>query len=138
MKVTDKQEDISAFKNSKYVFSSGYNAFNEIRDHLRQGHHVVAIGVSCQIAAMRKMYRNQPNIIFVEILCHGMTPHSYLQQHIATIETDMGTKAFRVNFRDPALKLKLLCLRCMTKMENVSTLKEPRMVTATNMVTIEV
>lgn len=27
LKVTDKQEDISAFKNSKYVFSSGYNAF---------------------------------------------------------------------------------------------------------------
>lgn len=104
LKVTDKQKDISAFKNSKYVFSSGYNTFNEIRDHLRQGHHVVAIGVSCQIAAMRKMYRNQPNIIFVEILCHGMTPHSYLQQHIATIERDMGTKAVRVNFRDPAFK----------------------------------
>jgi coenzyme F420-reducing hydrogenase beta subunit len=104
LKVTDKQEDISDFKNSKYVFSSGYSAFREIGIHLKQGHHVVATGVSCQIAAMRKMYRNQQNIVFVEILCHGMTPHSYLQQHITTVERNIGKKASFVSFRDPAYK----------------------------------
>ena len=101
LKIAHTKEDVIPFKNSKYVFSSCYDVFPKIKEELFKESKLLIIGMSCQIAAMRKLYGEKNDIIYVEILCHGMSPTSYLQQHIALIEQQKNQKAFSLSFRAP-------------------------------------
>lgn len=101
LKVASSEKEIVPFKNSKYVFSHGYDVFEQIREELRNGEKYLMAGVSCQIAAMRKLFGRYENIVFVEILCHGMTPYSYLRQHVDAIEKKEKKKAHSMTFRAP-------------------------------------
>lgn len=100
---SDKAESIKDFKNSKYVFSSAYALYPEIKDLLGQGEKVAVIGLPCQIAALRRIFRDNENLLLIEVVCHGTTPHSYLMQHIRALEHQTGEKSVRMSFRDPEL-----------------------------------
>lgn len=101
LKIASTKEEISPFKNSKYVFSECYELYPKIKEELRKGVKMLIVGVSCQIAAMRNLFSKYDDIVFVEILCHGMVPYSYLQQHISSIEKKRQEKAFSMSFRAP-------------------------------------
>lgn len=101
LQVSEKEEAIKDFKNSKYVFSSAYTLYPEINALLRQGEKVLVIGLPCQIAALRRIFREHENLLLMEVVCHGTTPHSYLMQHIHALERKIGEKATRMSFRDP-------------------------------------
>lgn len=101
LKIGKTLNEIIPFKNSKYVFSTCYEVYPEIEECLKRGVQMLVMGVPCQIAAMRKLYARYKNILYVEILCHGMTPYSYLRQHVDVVEADKGKKAFSMSFRAP-------------------------------------
>lgn len=102
LKMASSEEEIAPFKNSKYVFSECYTLYPQLREVLRRGERVLLVGVSCQIAAMRNLYAKYADqIVFVEILCHGMVSLSYLQQHIKVIEEMNQEKACSMSFRAP-------------------------------------
>lgn len=101
LKVASTEKEIIPFKNSKYVFSEPYSVYPQIRGGLKRGEKFMLVGVSCQIAAMRKMFGKYENVIYVEILCHGMTPFSYLRQHVDAIENKTGKKSYSMTFRAP-------------------------------------
>lgn len=104
LSIAETEEELARFKNSKYVFSTGYEVYPKIKQLLKKGKKVITSGVPCQIAAMRKLFHNHENLLLVEILCHGMTPQRYLRQHIAYIEKQTGKIANRLCFRDPAFQ----------------------------------
>lgn len=99
--VSDNADAIADFKNSKYVFSSAYTLFPKIKELLKKGEKVAVIGLPCQVAALRKIFRDHENLLLMEVVCHGTTPHDYLLQHIRTLEKNSGEKAVRMSFRDP-------------------------------------
>lgn len=99
--LSDSKVTISAFKNSKYVFSSAYKVFDEIRRELKDNRNILFIGLPCQVAALRKLFRDNENLILVEVVCHGTTPVSYLRQHIDMLSQQTGNVAKRMSFRDP-------------------------------------
>lgn len=99
--VSDNADSIADFKNSKYVFSSAYTLFPKIKELLKKGEKVAVIGLPCQVAALRKIFRDHENLLLMEVVCHGTTPHDYLLQHIRTLEKNSGEKAVRMSFRDP-------------------------------------
>lgn len=101
LQVSDQKEAIEGFKNSKYVFSSAYTLYPEIKNLLKQGEKVLVIGLPCQIAALRRIFREHENLLLMEVVCHGTTPHSYLMQHIHALEHKTGEKAVRMSFRNP-------------------------------------
>lgn len=101
LKIASTCEEIMPFKNSKYVFSEPYSVYPQIREGLKRGEKFMLVGVSCQIAAMRKLFDKYENVIYVEILCHGMTPFSYLRQHVDAIENKTGKKSYSMTFRAP-------------------------------------
>ena len=68
---------------------------------LKKGEKVAVIGLPCQVAALRKIFRDHENLLLMEVVCHGTTPHDYLLQHIRTLEKNSGKKAVRMSFRDP-------------------------------------
>lgn len=99
--VSDNADAIADFKNSKYVFSSAYTLFPKIKELLKKGEKVAVIGLPCQVAALRKIFRDHENLLLMEVVCHGTTPHDYLLQHIRTLEKNSGEKAVKMSFRDP-------------------------------------
>lgn len=99
--VSDNADAIADFKNSKYVFSSAYTLFPKIKELLKRGEKIAVIGLPCQVAALRKIFRDHENLLLMEVVCHGTTPHDYLLQHIRTLEKNSGEKAVRMSFRDP-------------------------------------
>ena len=104
MESAKERSAITEFKNSKYVFSSAYGLFPRIKEILDANGKAVVIGLPCQIAALRKIFRDNENLLLMDVVCHGVTPSSYLQQHIKTLEEESGKKAARISFRDPALQ----------------------------------
>lgn len=99
--LTDQVEQLNEFKNSKYVFSDMYELFPKLKAWLRGGGKAVVIGLPCQIAALRNLFKNHINLLLVDLVCHGSTPYSYLHQHVTAIEKRCGAIAKRVLFRDP-------------------------------------
>ena len=100
-KMESSLEKLAAFKNSKYVFSDAYAVFSEIRSALTDNRKVLFIGLPCQVAALRKLFRDNENLLLVEVVCHGTTPFSYLKQHIDMLSRKYGKTATRMSFRDP-------------------------------------
>lgn len=98
---TKSKELIGTFKNSKYVFSSAYALFPQVKKLLTQGERIVVIGLPCQIAALRNMFKGQENLLLMDVVCHGTTPHGFLMQHIHALEQVLGKKAVKMSFRDP-------------------------------------
>ena len=96
-------ESISQFKNSKYVFSDAYDVFPKIWKTLNDNQKVIFIGLPCQVAALRKLFRHRDGLLLVEVVCHGTTPYSYLRQHIDMLSGRMGRKVVSMSFRDPSL-----------------------------------
>ena len=101
--MSDSIETISLFKNSKYVFSSAYNVYPKIKAELENHNKVLFIGLPCQVIAMKKLFKDNKNLLLVELVCHGTTPASYLQQHIDMLRQQTGKVAKRMSFRDPQL-----------------------------------
>lgn len=92
---------IEQFKNSKYVFSEAGTLYPQLAALLKHDKRVVVAALPCQIAAIRKIFKNHKNLYLIDIVCHGTTPTSYLQQHIRAIEKKKGKKAVKMFFRDP-------------------------------------
>lgn len=102
-KIASSIDEISAFKNSKYVFSDAYDVLPRIKELLQAGENILFIGLPCQVAALRKLYRDHQNLLLVEVVCHGTTPLSYLRQHVKILEEREGQKTARMFFRDPEI-----------------------------------
>ncbi|MEG1007616.1 MAG: Coenzyme F420 hydrogenase/dehydrogenase, beta subunit C-terminal domain [Bacteroides sp.] len=101
LEIASDSDGISRFKNSKYVFSSANSLYPKLKDLLKQEEKVIVVGLPCQIAAIKNLFGNHPNLFLVDIVCHGTTPHRYLKQHIRKIEKSTKKKASRCLFRDP-------------------------------------
>lgn len=99
--ISGTADALPRFKNSKYVFSDATDAFCQIRPLLKSGKEVLFIGLPCQVAAARRLFRDAPGLTLADVVCHGITPYSYLRQHIEAIERVSGRRASSMSFRDP-------------------------------------
>lgn len=101
-KIAQDEQQLSAFKNSKYVFSEPFYIYPELLKLLKQGKKAVIIGLPCQIAAFKKAF-NKYNVIFIDLVCHGIVPTLYLKQHINFIEKQLEKDVARISFRAPEM-----------------------------------
>lgn len=99
--LTMQQEKLALFKNSKYVFSTAYGLFPKLKDTIANHQKAVVIGLPCQIAAIRKLFKENQELLLVDLVCHGTTPCAYLRQHIRRLEAELGQVAQKMSFRDP-------------------------------------
>lgn len=104
LQIANSSEKIQAFKNSKYVFSSAFDVYSQIANLLKSTEYCffVIIALPCQIAALKNIFRRyEDRFLYVDIVCHGTTPLSYLQQHIIDLENKYNENAVSMYFRDP-------------------------------------
>ena len=97
-------EDIDNVRNSKYVFSDTLDFYKKIQEKLKTGQTALFIGLPCQVAGLYCFLgKTHPNLITVDLVCHGIVPEEYLRQHIEQMERNTGRKTTQIFFRNPDL-----------------------------------
>lgn len=98
----EKESDIKTVQNSKYTFSETAGIYKVVKQKLQAGISVLFIGVPCQVAGLYGFLKKKyDNLITVDIICHGMPPATYLEQHIKRIEDKKKEYTCQLFFRDP-------------------------------------
>lgn len=104
LKLADSVEVIKEFKNSKYVFSSTDNVFQDIDKQLKAGSKIAIIALPCQIAAIKRVFHKYiDRLLLVDLVCHGTTPPCYLKQYIRYMEVKYSKNVKTISFRDPEI-----------------------------------
>lgn len=100
--LVEKTKDIKSTQNSKYTFSNTNGIYKIVEKKLKCGVPVLFIGVPCQISGLYGFLKKEyDNLITVDIICHGMPPAEYLEQHISNIEKRKKEYTKELYFRDP-------------------------------------
>lgn len=98
----ENESDIKAVQNSKYTFSDTAGIYKVVKQKLQAGISVLFIGVPCQVAGLYGFLKKEyDNLTAVDIICHGMPPATYLEQHIKSIEDKKKEYTCQLFFRDP-------------------------------------
>ena len=86
IKMADSDKDLRAFRGSKYVQSDVGYTYREVKQCLEAGKEVLYIAMPCQIAGLKSFLKKEYDRLYtVDIICHGMPPIQYLQEHIESI-----------------------------------------------------
>ena len=98
IRVTER-EKLYRLKGSKYVQSRISDIITQLIDDVKTGIPVLFIGTPCQVAAIRNLFKTEPdNLYLVDLICHGTPSLSLLKKHIFQ---KIGNKEFDdVKFRD--------------------------------------
>lgn len=95
--------ELDSLRRSKYVYGNISDSIPDLLKTLKEGTEVLYCALPCQIAAIHKVACNYPNLLLVELVCHGAPEPKYwnsylslqcskLKKHISDIEN--------INFRD--------------------------------------
>ena len=89
----DKEEDLALLKGSKYVQSDISYTIPQLKNDVRENKKVLFIGTPCQVAAIRRLYKEQPaNLYLVDLICHGVPSLHTLKRHIHKVAASFRSK----------------------------------------------
>lgn len=95
-------EDLKEIRNSKYVFSDMGDLYLEIKEKLDNGKKVLFIGLPCQVASLKTfLKRTYQHLVLIDIICHGVAPNEYLEEHLKYLEIKKKKNIKTLFFRDP-------------------------------------
>lgn len=97
----DKVEELALLKGSKYVQSNIMDILPSLKKDVRSGSHVLFIGTPCQAAAVKRLFRKEPdNLMVADLVCHGVPSLPMLRQHISRRIHISPVEVGGVSFRD--------------------------------------
>lgn len=99
--VSNTQKDLYRMMGSKYAQSDMGMCFRQIKTLLDEGKNVLFTGCPCQVAGLRTYIgRKHPNLLLVELICHGIPSDHMLQTYIGMQERKYGARLTRMEFRN--------------------------------------
>ena len=95
----EKAEELYKLKGSKYVQSIIKDILPILKEDIKQGRQVLFIGTPCQVAAVKGLFKEIPDTLFlVDLVCHGVPSLKTLQEYL---KTEFGTCVFdSISFRN--------------------------------------
>ncbi len=99
----DNIADLAMLRGSKYVYSKFAPAISDAINDLNDGRRVLFSGTPCQVAAMKAKGGQAPNLLLVEVVCHGVPEAKYWTKYLKEIckQTEHTVKdIISINFRD--------------------------------------
>lgn len=98
----ETEQDLSIFRNSKYVQSNVGDTFRQALEQLKAGRWVCFSGTPCQIEGFRNFLRNREyeKLVCVDLVCHGIPSPRILTRYIEAQQTLIGGEFTNVLFRD--------------------------------------
>lgn len=100
------EDDVDPFRNSRYVHS-GFDAETrrQLQAFLEDGRMVLFVGTPCQVASLKAL-REYPNLVCVDLLCHGTSPEGYLADEVEYLAK--GRPVTDIRFREgPRFRMSL-------------------------------
>ena len=99
--LSNAKEDILRMMGSKYAQSDMGYCYREVKDVLEKGCKVLFSGCPCQVAGLRTFLgKEYPNLLLVELICHGIPSDHMLQTYIGMQERKYGARLTRMEFRN--------------------------------------
>ena len=99
--LSNAKEDILRMMGSKYAQSDMGYCYRDVKDALEKGCKVLFSGCPCQAAGLRTFLgKEYPNLLLVELICHGIPSDQMLQTYIGMQERKYGAKLTRMEFRN--------------------------------------
>ena len=99
--VARNENELMAFRSSKYVQSELDGVFIAVKKDLREGKKVLFSGTPCQVAGLRKFLMKEYEDLFcVDVLCHGVPSPKLYKDYIDRKEREFGSRAVSINFRN--------------------------------------
>lgn len=69
----ETQEELIAFRGSKYVQSRVGHSFKQVKEFLHVGRKVLFVGTPCQVSGLKLFLRKDyPNLYTIDFICHGV------------------------------------------------------------------
>ena len=96
-------EGCEVFRKSKYIQSDTSGCFSQVKKLLEEGKKVAFSGTPCQIAACRNYTNNHPNLLLIDIICHGVPPQKTFNQEISWLEKKNRSKIINYTFKSKDL-----------------------------------
>ena len=91
--------DLEKLKSSKYVQSSILQIIPSLKKDISAGLNVLFIGTPCQVAAVKALYKEQPESLYlVDLICHGVPSLALLKTYVR--KSISGRECSRVSFRE--------------------------------------
>lgn len=95
----EKMEDLVKLKSSKYVQSSIMQIIPSLKNDIAAGLKVLFIGTPCQVAAVKALYKEQPESLYlVDLICHGVPSLKLLKTYVR--KSIPGRFCSKVTFRE--------------------------------------
>ena len=99
-KCASNEAELSELRGSKYTESDLSKVFKPIKEALAAGRKVLFTGMPCQVAAMRKTFGGDENLILCGIMCHSMAEPAVWKKYVSELESQAGSKVTSIRFRD--------------------------------------
>ena len=82
----DKVEDLRKLKGSKYVQSDMTDVYQQLKEDVGTGRMTLFVGTPCQVAAVKALFKEQPdNLLLVDLICHGVPSVKLLRHHVGNV-----------------------------------------------------
>ncbi len=96
-----EMSEISKLQGSKYVQSHMDQVFLEIKRELDNGKRILFSGTPCQNAAIKKVFENKLEQLFlIDIVCHGTPSQKFFNDYLRQAEKQVGLPIEEYTFRD--------------------------------------
>ncbi len=98
----DNEEDLSIFRNSKYVQSEIGDSYRRVKGLLDSGRLVLFSGTPCQVEGLLGFLRGKTyeNLILQDLVCRGIPSPAILDSYIRLQQSTIGGEFLNVLFRD--------------------------------------
>lgn len=94
-------EALSLLRGSKYVRSRLGDSYRQAKEYLDAGRTVLFTGTPCQIGGLKAyLQKDYVNLICQDLACHGSPMEWVFENYIVHRESQAGSKAVRISFRD--------------------------------------
>ena len=99
-KCASSEDELAELRGSKYTESDLAKVYKPIKEALAAGRKVLFTGMPCQVAAMRKTFGSDENLILCGIMCHSMAEPAVWKKYVVELECKARSKITAIHFRD--------------------------------------
>ncbi len=94
---------LAPLRGSKYAQSDLGGTFRQVKELLENGTEVLFSGLACQVDGLNRFLgRDYPNLLTVDLVCHGIPSPAVLRGFVEGLEQTRGRPVTQLRFRDKA------------------------------------
>ena len=98
-KAITKIENLDELRGAKYLQSDLGNIFSYVKKNIKKKK-ILFVGTPCQVAGLKRIIKDENNLITIDIICHGVPTPKLFKKYIDELEVKHKDKLISYNFRD--------------------------------------